>query len=84
MRFPSFATRSKLDSTLRSMGDWERMGIDLRVDSRGFGPFSCHDVRVRFAPDGEGDGWMVRGLMLVELASIRNRWSNVTYRVEVR
>jgi hypothetical protein len=83
VRIPSLATRSQLDSALRSMGDWSSLGIDLRVDSSGFGPLSCHRIRVRFSGDDEGDGWADRGLMLVELAGIRDRWSNVNYRVEV-
>jgi len=83
MAFMGFAGRSEVMGALLSLGDWRGAGCDLVVDSRGFGPLSDHIVTVLTPQEEEGDGWMDRGLLLVELASLRSRFRNVSYRVEV-
>jgi hypothetical protein len=80
MAFMGMASRSEVVGTLERMGDWRAAGCELSVRSRGFGPLSGHEVTVLTPEEGEGDGWMVRGLMLVELSYLR-RFRNVIYRI---
>jgi hypothetical protein len=83
MAFMSMASRSEVMEAVLSLGNWRGAGCDLVVDSRGLGPLSDHIVTVLTPQEEEGDGWMDRGLLLVELASLRSRFRNVSYRVEV-
>ena len=80
MAFMGMASRSEVVGTLERMGDWRAAGCELSVRSRGFGPFSRHEVTVLSPEEGEGDWWMVRGLMLAELTALR-RFRNVIYRI---
>jgi hypothetical protein len=76
------ASRREVGDVIGGIGDWAEAGCEVRISTRGWGWFARHDVVLlhRADSDSECDGWMVRGLMMAELAAAVRGWRNVSYR----